>query len=324
MNEIYDADLASTIKSTIWGDLLTADKKERPLLAHYTSMENAEKILTGGELWFSNPRNMNDWDEMRHGIELLQFLARTQFDRHLGTGSDSITKVLSALIANIEQCIKDFETYGAPDTYVFCFAEHEPDDNDGVLSMWRGYGNGGSGVAIVFDGTRVPEIEGHALVLFPVEYGSEADRRTYVERILDAATRLALQWDAPKDIEMIAQNLVDRVIVATLFSKHKGFESEREWRAVYRPEWDAEGRFESLLGYHHGSGLMEPRLKLPIDKIPGFPEGALSIETLVSKILLGPVAAKDLVLHAFRRMLVEKKLDPLIVRTTASRIPFRG
>ena len=34
--------------------------KERPLLAHYTSLEVLEKIITSNELWFSNPLFMND------------------------------------------------------------------------------------------------------------------------------------------------------------------------------------------------------------------------------------------------------------------------
>ena len=39
-----------------------------PLLAHYTTVDTLEKILTTEELWFSNPLIMNDLNEMRFGI----------------------------------------------------------------------------------------------------------------------------------------------------------------------------------------------------------------------------------------------------------------
>src|SRR5262249_26012047 len=43
---------------------------ESLLLAHYTSVEIAEKILRDEEVWLSNPLYMNDLEEMRAGIGL--------------------------------------------------------------------------------------------------------------------------------------------------------------------------------------------------------------------------------------------------------------
>jgi len=42
--------------------------KQRPLLAHYTSMAVLEKIIRDEEIWFSNPLFMNDLEEVRFGI----------------------------------------------------------------------------------------------------------------------------------------------------------------------------------------------------------------------------------------------------------------
>jgi hypothetical protein len=42
--------------------------EKKPMLAHYTSVENVEKVLRSDEVWFSNPLFMNDWEEMRFGI----------------------------------------------------------------------------------------------------------------------------------------------------------------------------------------------------------------------------------------------------------------
>jgi hypothetical protein len=43
--------------------------KEGLLLAHYTSLPKFECILRSQEMWFSNPSNMNDWQEVWFGIE---------------------------------------------------------------------------------------------------------------------------------------------------------------------------------------------------------------------------------------------------------------
>jgi hypothetical protein len=41
-------------------------------------------------------------------------------------------------------CFNRFANEHVLDTYVFCLSNHSPDDNDGRLSMWRGYGANGN------------------------------------------------------------------------------------------------------------------------------------------------------------------------------------
>jgi hypothetical protein len=47
----------------------------KPLLAHYTSIQVLEQIMRNDEMWFSNPLFMNDLQEMRYGIHqgIIQF-----------------------------------------------------------------------------------------------------------------------------------------------------------------------------------------------------------------------------------------------------------
>ena len=40
--------------------------RKRPLLAHYTTMQTLQKILTNNELWFANHLFMNDLEEAWH------------------------------------------------------------------------------------------------------------------------------------------------------------------------------------------------------------------------------------------------------------------
>ncbi len=51
----------------LYADMAGDDQfpQRKPLLAHYTSIQNLEKILLNNEVWFSNPLFMNDIEEHR-------------------------------------------------------------------------------------------------------------------------------------------------------------------------------------------------------------------------------------------------------------------
>jgi hypothetical protein len=49
----------------------------------------------------------------------------------------------------------EFSAKQALDTYVLCLSEHDPTNEDGLLSMWRGYGGNGHGAAMVFDSSKL-------------------------------------------------------------------------------------------------------------------------------------------------------------------------
>jgi hypothetical protein len=54
----------------LFADLLEGDPfpADRPLLAHYTSIQALEAMQRSNEIWFSNPLFMNDMEEVRFGI----------------------------------------------------------------------------------------------------------------------------------------------------------------------------------------------------------------------------------------------------------------
>jgi hypothetical protein len=58
------------IRKTLWDDYDNSKDypDQRPLLAHYTSISTIEKIINSNELWFSNSLFMNDWEELRFGM----------------------------------------------------------------------------------------------------------------------------------------------------------------------------------------------------------------------------------------------------------------
>jgi Protein of unknown function (DUF2971) len=78
------------------------------------------------------------------------------------------------------------------DTCVFCLSEHEKEDTDGLLSMWRGYGSNGNGAAIVFDTAKITAREDSPLIIANVHYGTTEARIDWLrERIAQFASILA-------------------------------------------------------------------------------------------------------------------------------------
>jgi hypothetical protein len=150
-----------------------ASNNPRPLLAHYTSIKVMESILQSSEIWFSNPLFMNDLQEMRFGLnEGTRFFSDIEPLKKAG-GSDARAEILQRSYFHY---FKHFEDHQAFDTYVFCLTEHAPTNNDGLLSMWRGYGQHGNGAALVFDSAKVTLVPASPLMFVKVLYVTDDQR----------------------------------------------------------------------------------------------------------------------------------------------------
>ena len=115
-----------------------------------------EKILTSNEVWFSNPLFMNDMDELRFGINQGNTLVMSSEKIAKACLTPQRAQIFKQSFANYYDL---FANQHVLNTYVFCMSMHDKDDNDGMLSMWRGYGANGNGVAIVIDTAQLGMIE---------------------------------------------------------------------------------------------------------------------------------------------------------------------
>jgi hypothetical protein len=100
---------------------LATIEKRPPLLAHYTSLEVLEKIMTTNEIWFSNPLFMNDLQEVRFGmLEGLkafdEFALTPYFLEACGGSKEKVKMIYTAFHAYFTQ----FEAEHVLDVYVFC------------------------------------------------------------------------------------------------------------------------------------------------------------------------------------------------------------
>jgi hypothetical protein len=189
--------------------------------------------------------------------------------------------------------------------------------------MWRGYGSNGHGAAIIFDTAKFNTKEEGPLMLAQVKYGSHEERLSWFDTIFSTFADILSKNQIPDDkIYLAASALFGRIKRFSLFTKHIGFEEEREWRAVYLKENDENGIFESMLGYRNGPRGVEPILKLKVDEI-GEPNNVNRLDDIISTILLGPSTSSPLAYRSVERMLELLGKENLKDRLISSTIPLR-
>lgn len=294
---------------------------QRPLLAHYTSVEVLEKMLTTDELWLSNPLFMNDSEEMRFGM-----IAGAQKLRE----SEQIRAAFAdeqdhrLLLQKFGELYSKFDAEHVIDTYVLSFSEHEPLDRDGRLSMWRGYGAAGKGVAVVFDSNKIQSLPGSPLTVAKVRYGTAQQRLEWLDVLVGAfAEKLAIHKPSGESLAKAAELWFERLKLFALFTKHDGFREEQEWRIVYFSDRDRENLLRPMVSYAITQRGVEPKLKLSLKSLPAPLQAYSGIEDLVDRILLGPGVANLLSATSILKMLTLRGKPSLCVRVGSSSIPFR-
>ena len=303
-----------------FNDIGESFPEKQPLLAHYTDLQTAEKILKGSEIWFSNPSLMNDLDEMRFGV--LEGMRILRNNTQIKEAFKNQRKY-EFFSDKLEECYKKFEEYETFDTYVFCFSEHQKDDYDGKLSMWRGYGDNGNGAAIVFDTSKIEAIEQSPLIIAKVEYASNETRLNWLEQKVEQLISYIEHIKSDEDIIDICFGIFERIKLFALCSKHIAFSEENEWRIIYFKERDLENSLVEMLDYSNNQNGISPKLKLPIEPIENVIGNEVSLLNITNRIILGPTDASVLKEKSFKRMLRKIDLNELVNITHASKIPYR-
>lgn len=320
---VNDTEIYEFFANALWSDISESDEfyNRHPLLAHYTSIQTLEKILDNNEIWFSNPLLMNDLEELQFGINEGARLFREHRELRSACGSDARYLEIQA---GFDVYYDEMDFKHAFDTYALCFSEHERDDTDGLLSMWRGYGGNGSGVAIVFDTSKIEPVEETPFILAKVHYASSKERRIWISAKIDELAELIRASNIPdQKLDLAAYAFFQRLKLFALFTKHPGFKEENEWRVVYLPDLDEDGRVAPMLSYAIGERGIEPILKFKIGPVDGATGDSLSLELLVERIILGPSGSGNLAAHGVRRMLERLGKSELSNRLVRSSTPYR-
>jgi len=296
--------------------------KLKPLLAHYTSVYVLEKIAQHEEIWLSNPLYMNDIEEVRFGIN--EGLAAFNNNPAIASALQN-EKDVEYFQQCLAYCFQNFDQQHVFDTYILCLSEHDRSDEDGLLSMWRGYGDGGKGVALVFDGGNMSDVPSSPLIFAKVTYATTAERHAWFFRKAEQFAGLIVTNNIrQQEIAWATETLFARLRVFSLFTKHTGFAEEREWRIAYLPERDPSGLLKEFRSYCIGHRGVEPKLKLPIRPLEGATDPGVSLDALLHTVLLGPSLQAPLVVYSVKRMLELLNRHSMSNKVKASRIPFRA
>lgn len=315
--------LDQELEKLLWSDISSVDSQPKPsrLLAHYTSIDTLEKIVQSNELWFSNPLHMNDLNELSFGMQegARAFRVHNGLMKSMKTTGEHVD-----LLNHFDRLFAKFDVEHVFDTYVFCVSEHDQDDNDGTLSMWRGYGASGAGVAIVFDPAQIERTGRSPLIIDKVDYMKPETQQQWMIKRLDGISALVCGRTLDdRDLFSIAHYWLERLKIFSLFTKHVGFDEENEWRAVYLKDRDPTESLTDMFSYAVTDGGVEPKLKLKIAPLQGIFAEDLSLGKIVAKIILGPSHSSILAKSAVIRMLEKNGKQDFATRVVASSIPFR-
>jgi hypothetical protein len=296
-------------------------KSAPPLLAHYTSIDVMQKILEQEEVWFSNPLFMNDWEEMRFGM--LEGSRIFADQSNLLRAGETLER--AAIVEHHYKALQQkYQNEGAFDTYIFCLSKHNHADNDGLLSMWRGYGGQGRGAAIVFDTSKLTWVPSSPLMVATVSYASTPDRLTDLGALASQWSDITRAAKFPNEqLYAASWHAYSVVLTYALTTKHLGFSEEQEWRVIYTADRDVGGLLRHCLGYQITGNGVEPKLKYRIGHIADVSAPDLALENLVDRIILGPSLSSPLALKGVSRMLENMKKLSYIPKLRASSIPFR-
>ncbi|MBI6672553.1 DUF2971 domain-containing protein [Pseudomonas syringae] len=315
--------IEENIHAVVWGDVETkGDSHNRPpLLSHYTSVAVLEGMMANDEIWFSHPLYMNDSEELRFGMIEGANAFRNSAELKAAFTDDQL---YNDLLTHFNNMFSEFDLNHVFDTYIMCLAKHDSEDRDGLLSMWRGYGAGGSGVAIVFDTSKISANEESPFIIDAVQYMTTEERLDWIfGKIKGMALALNDTTPTDRDLFCTAYYWIERLKIFSLFTKHKGFHEEKEWRIVYMNERDKEGRLKDMLGYAITPRGVEPKLKFKVKPLEGMFGAHLSLEGVIDRIILGPTTSTVMAANSVKRLLQQKGKLILAEKIVPSTIPFR-
>ncbi len=269
-----------------WEKRLALKESDRKLV-HYTSAENALRIITEKAIMLRSTVCMNDYSEVQHGHKLVQSCFFENDKGLLKQFVEAFDEACSGAANEAFTLYDQHFTTNVYRTYVACIAEHHrEEDETGRLSMWRAYNQGSAGVAIILD--KAPLFSNAAFVGFfasPVAYLKDNEVRRYLEKVIQSAKD---QKEFLKGLprETIVNSLFTLLLFSAICIKHHGFEEEREWRVIYLPGlFPSEHMKQSSVTI---AGVPQIVYKLPLVDLPDKSLLGIEIPKFVDSIIVGP------------------------------------
>jgi len=295
----------------------TLDHNRR--FVHYTSAENAIKIIHSKEIWLRSVRCMSDYTEVLHGYQFLRQFFNNQEHR---TVFDETLEPCAAGIA--AEALSMFDKWWMNiqfSTYICSISEHqESEDRHGRLSMWRAFGRPAARAAIVLNLPRQSAAVGLNLTLSPVAYFSYEQVEAELLSVI-SGVRKHCEFLKSVDRQTVLHAIFFMLMIAAVSLKHEGFHEEREWRLVYSPQLRPSAFLRKATETIDGIPQIIYKISLenrPTDNIVG-----VEIPELIERVIIGPSNYPIPIGEAFAVALQEAGMKDAASRVFASNIPLR-
>jgi len=293
----------------------------RGRFVHYTSAENAMKIIQSRKLWMRNAKCMNDYMEVSHGHELLvRFFnngdhRKTFFEALEPCGKEIAQKAVGLF----DQWWQRIEY----NTFISSISEHETnEDRHGRLSMWRAYGRPSGKAAIVLNVPLEPydSTKGLKLLFSPVAYFTYSDVEKELNRVINNI-KDNISFLVTQESQVITNTIFYTLLMAAVSLKHEGFKEEKEWRVIYVPELNPSKlisrKIETI------DGVPQNVYQIPLEDNPSENVVGVAIPELIDRIIIGPSEYPIPIYEAFRVALDEAGVENSSSRVFISGIPLR-
>jgi hypothetical protein len=267
-------------------------------LHHYTTLDGAVSILSGGDLWLSNARFSNDDEEVRYGHRIVTEVIDGMMKK---AGKPAARGELAEVRARVDAAIGD-------QAYICCFCE-----KDNLLSQWRGYADNGGGVSVEIDPVGLSRITGHycahgLMRLWKVFYSPELQRKI-IRHCIEYR-----HW--PGGAERI-RFITDAIKFFLPTFKNADFSEEQERRLIFTPDPKSpvQPKFRAR------RGLLVPYYRLQ-DLCPRNPDGTPAFRVPVTGLTIGPAPHRALNVESMSQLV--QALPPPAIAVRASTTPYRA
>jgi len=310
------------------------------IIWHYTNIQAFKNLVESNDLWLTDIEYLNDSTEFSHGFSYLSSrLQKADYD----IKSDHIEfhKILEKIFKENLDVLENMTVM--PRISVVCFGMCVGGDD---LTQWKGYGHGGTGVAIGFDRDAPLFWRSHIATLGRVIYDNKlkdllADRIALYVGFAAKADMAQETSIVPKYFPnlhfMYESKLLDLLMEISVFLKDEGFNTENEARFVYNRNAsnedetadnravifsDKENRFRVqgnvIISYCGTSDIRTT----PAVEIRIMPPVLTPEELPIREVLIGPIASKKpLIEKGINEFLRTKRSDEVRVRT--SKLPLQ-
>lgn len=291
---------------------------------HYTTAENALKIIETKRLWMRSTMCMSDYREVDHGHDLL-IRAFSSPANETQSRYDLFTSTLDACAPGVAS--KAVSTFNENwdqircNTYVTSLSEHKSGQEDtyGRLSMWRAFGGSSGKVALVISVPWFsPGAERLKLMFNPVAYFTEEEIAKEVDSVIDNMRSNAQFLGQVRPLEWISGVVYGMFLSAVTCLKHCGFQEEREWRVIH-------GAFPLFSDLMENSiecigGVPQRVFKLPLEERIS-PE--IDFSHIFDRLIIGPTQFPTAMRWAFIEKLARAGVKDPDSKVVISDIPIR-